>query len=318
MNLDISVVLPTHCPRRDYLVQTLEALRQQTLEVDRWELRVVDNRSDPPLSEWLDISWHPGGTTIREEELGLTPARAAGFKATLAGLIVMVDDDNVLASNYLETAVEIANRFPWLGSWSGHREPVYERNDFHPPRHLEHLVGARRIEKELWSNDVSHHASTPWGSGMCIRRSVASEYLRQLEADPQRKGLDLRGRRRHFGGDTDIAFVGCGLGLGKAVFPQLSLQHLIDSSRCSFDYLVRSAEAHSYSSVIHQFLLDGVIDRGRTDFRGRVARGLRRMLMSRLDRRVSRGEQRGAARALRDIEGLQASGAASGFGLLSG
>jgi glycosyltransferase involved in cell wall biosynthesis len=122
-SLLVSVVVPTHNPREKYLARVLDALRVQTLSKDLWEVVVVDNNSTKPLSlttghrddrttgaktAEIDLSWHPQAKIVREERLGLTFARLRGFAEAKGELIVMVDDDNVLAPDYLETAVEIA------------------------------------------------------------------------------------------------------------------------------------------------------------------------------------------------------------------
>ena len=43
--LRVSVVIPTHNPRMDYLARVIDALRQQTLACEQWEIVVVDNNS---------------------------------------------------------------------------------------------------------------------------------------------------------------------------------------------------------------------------------------------------------------------------------
>jgi hypothetical protein len=48
-SLVVSVVVPTHNPRPDYLERVLEALRGQMLDQSAWELVVVDNNSQPEL-----------------------------------------------------------------------------------------------------------------------------------------------------------------------------------------------------------------------------------------------------------------------------
>jgi glycosyltransferase involved in cell wall biosynthesis len=45
----ISVVIPTHNPRMDYLARVIDALRGQTLSKDLWELVIVDNGSREAL-----------------------------------------------------------------------------------------------------------------------------------------------------------------------------------------------------------------------------------------------------------------------------
>src|SRR5262245_39522493 len=106
--MKLSVIVPTHNPRLDYLERVLAGLRGQTLPMDQWELVVIDNRSERPLAASVDLGWHRSGRHLREERLGLTPTRLAGFANTSAEVIVMVDDDNVLAPDYLEKCLEVA------------------------------------------------------------------------------------------------------------------------------------------------------------------------------------------------------------------
>ena len=77
MGLDYSVIICSHNPRRDYFDRTLVSLREQTMARERWELLLIDNRSDRPLANVYDLSWHPLARDMREEELGLTPDRNA-------------------------------------------------------------------------------------------------------------------------------------------------------------------------------------------------------------------------------------------------
>src|SRR5690242_12200927 len=99
-----SVIVCTHNPRPDYLTRTLAALRGQTLPTHEWELLVIDNASDCPVAEIADVSWHPDGAILKEDTLGLTPARLRGIDRARAELLVFVDDDNVLDTAYLERA----------------------------------------------------------------------------------------------------------------------------------------------------------------------------------------------------------------------
>lgn len=130
----ISVIIPTHNPRLDYLKEVLEALRGQTLPMNQWELLVVDNGSkqflhaDNFLGEEgaIDLNWHPSSKVIREDRLGLTYARLCGFSEAAGELIILVDDDNVLSPNYLECALGIARRMPQLGAFGGKCLPCYE------------------------------------------------------------------------------------------------------------------------------------------------------------------------------------------------
>src|SRR5437867_3346180 len=71
---DISVIVCTHNPRRDYLDRTLAALAAQTFRKDRWDLLLVDNASQEPLR--CELSWHARARQVGEATLGLASVSA--------------------------------------------------------------------------------------------------------------------------------------------------------------------------------------------------------------------------------------------------
>ena len=121
-----SVIVCTHNARPDYFRRCLDGLRGQSLSLDRWELLLVDNQSDVPVANAVDVSWQPSARIVREETLGLTPARLRGIREAAGQLLVFVDDDNVLDRDFLETALRVAEQKPFLGAWSGQCRPEFE------------------------------------------------------------------------------------------------------------------------------------------------------------------------------------------------
>jgi glycosyltransferase involved in cell wall biosynthesis len=109
----ISLILCTHNPCRDYLAATLDGLRAQTLSVDQWEFLLIDNASEAGRGPNADLGWHPGARLIQEEKLGLTPARLRGIREAKGELLVFVDDDNILDTDFLESALKIAQERPY-------------------------------------------------------------------------------------------------------------------------------------------------------------------------------------------------------------
>ena len=297
VKLEVSVVIPTHNPRRDYLERVLEALAGQTLAAEKWELVIVDNAS----SEMGDGRWEMGGIPnariVREERLGLTNARLRGFAETKGEIIVLVDDDNVLAPDYLEQAVRIGKEHPQLGTWSGAIELVLEPGSPEPAEKLRHLLCERKVKRAVWSNDRSHFAATPWGAGECIRRKVAEAYADKVAREPRRRQLDLQGKDLVYGGDTDIAYTGCEMGYAMGVFPELKLKHLTPPKRCTEEYLLKNYEAHAYSEVLHGWIETGKIPPQRTDLRGRLGAAVRWMMGSQLERKMIGARARGLKRA---------------------
>ncbi|HYC72268.1 MAG TPA: glycosyltransferase [Opitutaceae bacterium] len=299
--MKVSVVIPAYQPRADELAATLDALRAQTLPLDAWELVLVDNRSDPPVDP-AAVAWHPHGRCIREEQPGLVHSRAAGFRQSSADVIIVVDQDNVLAPDYLATALEIAAAFPRIGAWgAGVIAPRYERPELAPPPSLRPLLTLRESAADAWSNDIHHHDSTPWGAGLCIRRAVAGAYLGALQSNPEKSRLDLRGTERLSGGDTDIAYTACAMGLGKGVFPRLRIEHLIPASRCTAAFLCRTGEGRGYSEVLHHLVLTGRLPAARTGLAWMLRHWRRRSALSSIERQVDRAMESGRQRALREL-----------------
>src|SRR5882724_1632506 len=140
----ISVIICTHNPRENYLRRVLDALRAQTLPLADWELLLVDNASEKPLAGRIDLSWHPNARHLREEKTGKTHALLRGIAGFTGELLVIVDDDNVLRADYLQTCLKVAADYPWLGAWSGSCIPEFETE---PPPELRPWLAGLVIEK---------------------------------------------------------------------------------------------------------------------------------------------------------------------------
>ena len=76
----ISVIVCSHNPRGAYLTRCLNGLPSQTLGTQSWELLLIDNASDPPLTLKGDITWHSNSRHLREPNLGLFFARCRGIR----------------------------------------------------------------------------------------------------------------------------------------------------------------------------------------------------------------------------------------------
>lgn len=127
MTLALSVIVCTHNPRLDYIQCTLESIRdQRSLDQQSWELIVVDNASDQPVAEHVDLSWHPAARVLVEKHLGLIHARFTGFHAASGEVLLYVDDDNVLAPDYLHQVLAVVGQAPKLGAVGGKSLPRYE------------------------------------------------------------------------------------------------------------------------------------------------------------------------------------------------
>jgi len=248
----ISVILCTHDPRADFLARTIDSLRKQDLAPSQWELVLVDNHSREPLADHTDLSWHPKARIVREEELGLTPARLRGIAETTGELIVFIDDDNILQPDYLHVAAELAAQNPQLGCWGGSCIGEFETP---PPAWAKPYLcylAIREVTHFSWAKEYRYDI-VPTGAGMCIRRPLAETYARETKGNLMRRELDRKGTSLVSGGDSDLAFTAIDQGFGIGLSPQLSLHHLMPKGRLELTYLERLMEGIAASAplVLH-------------------------------------------------------------------
>jgi glycosyltransferase involved in cell wall biosynthesis len=191
----------------------------------------------------------PGNLRVlREETLGLTSARLAGFRTATGEIIVMVDDDNVLAPNYLAEAVAIFRREPRLGAAGGKSLPVFETRPDPKLSEFLPLLAIRDLgESELVASSLrpagsisnQYPACAPIGAGMALRRESAAEWAQEIGNNPKRLRLDRTGPELVSGGDNDIIMTVLEHGRSAGYFPSLTLNHLIPEARLGPRYLAR-------------------------------------------------------------------------------
>ncbi len=246
----VSVIIPTYNPHRGRLERTLSGLKSQTLPLAEWELCIVDNHS--PAENRVresDVAWHPHGQIVFETRRGSQNARRAGVHATKAPLIVCVDDDNILAPDYLEQALATAEAHPEFGAWGGATEGDWETP---PPRWTEEFhcyIAVRDLGPDLLhaKGDRFGPDFTPNGTGMVLRRSVALAWSEQLARTPQLTTLGRTGGALGAHDDIDMAWAAFPLGLEVAYVPTLRLRHIIPPARLTRQYLGRLLHGMAYS-----------------------------------------------------------------------
>jgi len=254
----LSVIICTHNPRPDYLRRTLDALKAQTLPKEQWELLLIDNASKEPLASVWDLSWHPRARHIREEELGLTPARLRGIRESKGELLLFVDDDNVLNSDYLVVLMNLAAEHTNLGTFgAGVLEPDFEQEPAPELRPYLGILALRTVATPQWSNAISiNDLMIPWGAGLAVRRVVAEKYIVEVRTSPIRKQLGRSGSNLNSCEDNELSWVACELGLGKGLFPALQIRHLIDRRRVAKAYMLGVNSGHGFSQMLLAHLHD--------------------------------------------------------------
>ncbi len=251
----ISVILPTRDPHPVRLQRTLAGLAAQSLPRSEWELLIVDNGSTKPLADPMIAAI--GGRIVPETTAGLSRARLAGLRATRGDIVVFVDDDNVLAPHFLRLVRAHFTAHPRLGAAGGPVIPKFEQSPPEWAREFFGLLAVRDLGSApiiaIGADDAPWPHCAPVGAGLCLRRAAADLYVQALSSDPSRLGLDRTGRSLASGGDNDLVFTALHGGWDVGYFPELTLTHLIPSSRLAPDYLARLNEGimRTWVRVLH-------------------------------------------------------------------
>ena len=242
--MDLSVVICTHQPKADILASTLAGLNVQSLPQEKWETLLIDNASQPKINLASFVGQTPKNLrAISEPTLGLTYARKTGLRLTLGKIIIFVDDDNVLAPDYLERTLAAFAHQPKVGAIGGKSHPSFETDppawtkEFIPLLALRDLGEQELISSGLQKNTQSPREYPPFapiGAGMALRREAIDAWLKNDTSLSDRCGHDLSSS-----GDNDMVFSIMESGWVIAYIPELRLTHLIPAGRLAPDYLAR-------------------------------------------------------------------------------
>lgn len=244
--IGLTVIVPTHNPSAARLSRTLASLQAQTLPEAKWECLLVDNASRPPLAL---ADWQAHGPAnlrlVPEPVPGLSYARRRGFLEAGGEILVLVDDDNELAPDYLANVLALFAAHPNVGVLGGRSIPEFEES---PPawvREFDGLLACRDLGESPLISAGLHNPATerndyplfaPIGAGMALRREAAQAWLDRSDPStlPDRQGGSLSSS-----GDNDIILCAMRAGWEVAYFPSLRLTHLIPPARTTRAYLGR-------------------------------------------------------------------------------
>jgi glycosyltransferase involved in cell wall biosynthesis len=241
MSPDVSVVISTYNPDHGRLKRTLQGVMRQTLPSEQWELVVVDNASTIPLKMAnLGLSAGRNITLTSEERLGLAYGRLAGVNRSGGSILVFVDDDNVIAPDYLQNSLSIFRRLPHVGLGGGKCVPEWECAA--PEPWVTESYGNLALrdlgdEEQLASMTTPpvYPLCAPIGAGMIARREAIRSWLNECVTEGAPTGR--RGKELTSGEDCDIVMSVLRDGWQVGYFPELTLTHLIPSSRVTREYL---------------------------------------------------------------------------------
>lgn len=232
----ISVIICTY-NRDKYIYNVLESLAKGTLKPDEYEIVLIDNNCTDNTAAELD-RFEKAWPDVRlrrfvESSQGLSFARNRGIREAKGDILVYVDDDAFVNSDYLENYLELFQRRKDIDAAGGPIIPHYETGEepgwmtYHLKRLLTGYLYFGNKEKAFPGENY------PGGGNAAYRREVF-EKVGFYNVELGRKGGDLGG-----GEEKDIFSKMKAAGMKFLYTPGSILYHSIPDYKLEDEYFDR-------------------------------------------------------------------------------
>lgn len=220
--------------------------------IERRELEIilVDNASTDETADEARTIWCALGDcfdlkVIKEAKPGLTHARRAGVNAASGEIIVLTDDDNWLAPDYVSLALARMSSDRSIAALGGKIEAAFE--DQYKPNWFDEYSQAFAVGRQAnLSGDVTDSSGIVWGAGLVLRRSAL---VALWEKGFEQFLSDRKGNTLSSGGDSELCLALRLCGWKIHYDSRLTLTHWMPRARMEISYLRRLFRAIGSSEV---------------------------------------------------------------------
>jgi glycosyltransferase involved in cell wall biosynthesis len=230
----LTLIICTH-NRAESLAATLEAIALQQAPGIHWDVLVVANactdETAAVASRYVSDPRIPEVRIINEPRPGVAYARCTGVRHSDATWVAMVDDDCLLAPDWVRQACSFAELQPYTGAFAGRNELAWPSGT--PVWCLDHAASlAEQDFGEEARRLPDQGRPAPCGAGLVLNRAalIGSGFL-------SKGRLVGRGPRDvHAGEDSEMVFFVRNAGWEVWYCPALHLLHVISQTRTTLDY----------------------------------------------------------------------------------
>ncbi|MBD2576688.1 hormogonium polysaccharide biosynthesis glycosyltransferase HpsE [Oscillatoria sp. FACHB-1406] len=235
--MDFTVAIPTY-NGASRLSEVIEKLKAQIgTENIAWEILVIDNNSSDNTAQIVQefqTHWsYPFPLQYHfEPEQGLAYARQRAINEAKGTFLGFIDDDNLVAPNWVAEALSFGREHPRAGAYGGQIHPAFE---VPPPENFENIIGFLAIrERDTQPQQYNPKIlSLPPGAGLVARVQAWRECFSKPSLFAGRLGKSMVG-----GEDWEPLIYMHKAGWEIWYAPNLHLDHKIPASRLSEDYLL--------------------------------------------------------------------------------
>jgi glucosyl-dolichyl phosphate glucuronosyltransferase len=169
-----SIIIPTAGNRINFLEDTVDCSRKQNFPVFEYEIIVVDNSAGEKVSAVVNLANQNNGVPvqcIKEKKNGLHYARNAGARQAKGEIIVFIDDDVILPSDWLEFIISPFSDSK-VGCAGGKVLPKWEAEK---PLWLPLFDDGYLSLLDYGNQRIELKAAGIWGCNMAVRRKTFFE-----------------------------------------------------------------------------------------------------------------------------------------------
>jgi len=246
----------------EVIVRTMEALSRQTIPLDcAYEVILVDNACIDDTVRLAQSTWQNCPVPlriVRESQPGLIYARKTGVLEAHYSILLFVDDDNILAQDWVLRLMEMYAQWPEVGAIGGYNEPLFEKG-VEKPGWFDAFAGMYACTPSHENPEVSAFKQTLYGAGLSLRTDLA----RQIFESPL--PLFLVGRTENIlsrGEDSEICLRAGLMGLKLWYEKTLKLKHVILNKRVKWAYVLEARRGGGHADIIlkiYRELLEGTV-----------------------------------------------------------
>ena len=234
MTRGVSVIICCYNSAARLPVTIQHLLDQQVAGTISWEIVIVDNASTDNTYELAFNLLNKGAISyqvVRELNPGLANARLKGYDVSKYEDILFCDDDNHLASNYVQDVFDTMQGNDLIGILGGKGEAIFEGDE--PAWFQKYSRNFAVGDQSSSLQDISK-VDEVYGAGCAMRRSFLVDLYR---SGFKSLLLGRTGNQITSGDDTELCFMARFLGYEVWYNRRLTFKHLMTTSRMNWKYM---------------------------------------------------------------------------------
>lgn len=258
----LSICICTHNPKPDLFARVLGSIAAQSVRA--FDVLIVDNASAPPLTEAVLGPLRARGIAARverEETPGLVHARLCAIDATTASeWMLCVDDDNVLAPDYVAEGLAFIQAHPNVAAFGGKLSlPDTVKPPLGATPFLPYLAVRDVGDETIVGVSANWEIWEPPAAGAFIARPVLDDFAAFVRTHPASTALGRAPGSSASCEDSLLMHSAYRLGRATAYNPRLRLEHHVDRRRFDFASLLKLMEGYGRSHVVLDQLVRGPV-----------------------------------------------------------